>query len=51
MDLAHSLLRDHNVTETALLLGYSNVSHFRAAYREQFGVLPSHTRKLIRVDE
>jgi AraC family transcriptional regulator len=45
MDRAHYLLRDHNVTETALILGYTNVSHFSTAYRKQFGVLPSQTRK------
>ncbi|MBO8085424.1 MAG: helix-turn-helix transcriptional regulator [Marichromatium sp.] len=45
MDRARQLLRQHSVTETALMLGYSNISHFSAAFRKQFGVLPSETRK------
>ncbi|WP_246221712.1 helix-turn-helix transcriptional regulator [Marichromatium bheemlicum] len=45
MDRARQLLRQHSVTETALMLGYSNISHFSAAFRKQFGVLPSETRR------
>lgn len=45
MDRARDLLRSHNVTETALTLGYSNLSHFSTAYRKRFGVLPRHDRK------
>jgi len=39
---ARWLLGQHNVTETAGLLGYSNISHFSSAFRKQFGYLPSH---------
>lgn len=45
MDRARVLLRDHGVTETAMILGYSNVSHFSAAFRKQFGVLPREARR------
>lgn len=45
MDRARQLLRDHSVTETALILGYSNLSHFGTAYRKQFGILPGNERK------
>lgn len=45
MDRARDLLRAHSVTETALTLGYSNLSHFSTAYRKRFGVLPRHERK------
>ncbi|HID73334.1 TPA: AraC family transcriptional regulator [Candidatus Micrarchaeota archaeon] len=47
MERARDLLYDHNVTETALILGYSNISHFSTAFRKQFGVLPSEARKSI----
>jgi len=42
MTRARELLRRHNVTETAGLLGYSNISHFSAAFGRQFGCPPSH---------
>lgn len=45
MDRARHLLCDHGVTETAMILGYSNVSHFSAAFRKQFGVLPREARR------
>lgn len=45
MDRARSLLQHHGVTETAMMLGYSNVSHFSAAFRKQFGVLPREARR------
>lgn len=45
MERARELLCKRNVTETALMLGYSNISHFSAAFRKQFGVLPSEARK------
>jgi len=45
MDHARHLLRDHGVTETAMILGYSNVSHFSSAFRKQFGVLPREARR------
>ena len=47
MERARELLFEHNVTETALILGYSNISHFSTAFRKQFGMLPSEARKSI----
>ncbi|WP_232424209.1 helix-turn-helix transcriptional regulator [Imhoffiella purpurea] len=44
MQEARRLLQHHNVTETAVLLGYTNISHFSAAFRKQFGLLPSRVR-------
>ncbi|MCW5258003.1 AraC family transcriptional regulator [Verminephrobacter aporrectodeae subsp. tuberculatae] len=46
MERARHLMQRHNVTETASLLGYSNLSHFSAAFRKQFGILPSTARRL-----
>jgi len=42
MELAADLLRrgEHNVTETALEVGYSSLSHFSAAFHETFGCCP-----------
>lgn len=42
MDKAAELLRggEHNVTETALEVGYSSLSHFTTAFRETFGCCP-----------
>lgn len=45
MDRARVLLQQNGVTETAMTLGYSNVSHFSAAFRKQFGVLPREARR------
>ncbi|MGF1728648.1 helix-turn-helix transcriptional regulator [Photobacterium kasasachensis] len=45
MKKARQLLRDNNVTETAMILGYSNVSHFSAAFRKQFNIQPRDARK------
>lgn len=45
MDRARELLRRHGVTETAMMLGYSNVSHFGAAFRRRFGILPREIRR------
>lgn len=42
---AKQLLMANSVTETAILMGYSNVSHFSAAFRKQFGVLPKEMRR------
>ncbi|AFJ01574.1 DNA-binding domain-containing protein, AraC-type [Methylophaga frappieri] len=42
---AMNLLKNNNVTETAMILGYSNVSHFSSAFRKQFGVVPSVARR------
>jgi AraC-like DNA-binding protein len=42
MERAAELLksREHNVTETALEVGYSSLSHFSAAFHETFGCCP-----------
>jgi len=45
MKKAMLLLKDYNVTETAMILGYSNVSHFSAAFRKQFNIQPRDARK------
>lgn len=45
MERARVLLDDHRVTETAVMLGYSNISHFSAAFRKQFGILPRDVRR------
>jgi len=45
MEQAQHLLLRHSVTETASLLGYSNISHFSNAFRKQFGALPSDARR------
>lgn len=45
MQKAMNLLKTNNVTETAMLLGYSNVSHFSNAFRKQFGLLPRDARR------
>lgn len=45
MAQARELLRGHSVTETAVMLGYSNISHFSAAFRRAYGVLPREVRK------
>lgn len=45
MQRAKTLLSRYNVTETAMELGYSNVSHFSTAFRKQFGILPKEARK------
>lgn len=44
MQAAMELLQHHNVTETAMQLGYSNASHFSAAFRKQFGMTPRDAR-------
>jgi AraC-like DNA-binding protein len=33
-------LREHNVTEVALEVGYSSLSHFSAAFHETYGCCP-----------
>ena len=47
MEHACRLLRDRNVTETAMDLGYSNVSHFSAAFQRQFGCSPGKWQRLM----
>ncbi|WP_179404978.1 helix-turn-helix domain-containing protein [Burkholderia guangdongensis] len=49
MSRARQLLQRHNVTETAMMVGYSNVSHFSAAFAKQFGYLPSRARQSVLV--
>lgn len=46
MEHARLLLKEKNVTETAMELGYSNVSHFGAAFQKQFGYSPAKWQKL-----
>ena len=50
MTEAMKLLKKNNVTETAILLGYSNISHFSSAFRKQFGVLPRQARQELEPD-
>ena len=45
MGRAKVLLDRHGVSDTATMLGYSNMSHFSAAFRKQHGVLPSEARR------
>jgi AraC family transcriptional regulator len=45
MARARQLLQLHSVTETASILGYSNISHFSTAFRKQYGVLPREARR------
>lgn len=45
MRRAMALLKNNNVTETAIALGYSNISHFSTAFRKQYGVLPKEARQ------
>ncbi|WDP91987.1 MAG: helix-turn-helix transcriptional regulator [Desulfobacter sp.] len=37
---------DTNVSETAWQVGYVNVSHFSAAFKKRFGILPKHYLKM-----
>lgn len=45
MGKARELLQQHGVTDTASMLGYSNISHFSVAFRKQYGVLPRDARR------
>ena len=45
MEHAKKLLKTHSVTETAMELGYSNMSHFSAAFKRQFGKAPHIYRR------
>lgn len=45
MGRAKALLDRHGVSDTAAMLGYSNMSHFSAAFRKQHGMLPSQARR------
>ena len=42
---------DMNVSEVAWAIGYINLSHFSAAYRKRFGVLPKAYLKSIRTQQ
>lgn len=41
MEIAASLLRNHSVTETAQLLGYSSIYTFSRAFRNTYGISPT----------
>ncbi len=47
MEKAFSLLSDHhfNVSQSAIAVGYSNVSHFAQAFREKYGMNPSEVMR------
>lgn len=45
MKKATTLLKDNNVTETAMILGYSNVSHFSAAFFKELNIKPKEFRR------
>lgn len=47
MEYARELLREYNVTETAMMVGYSNFSHFSCAFYKHFGILPRNARRKI----
>ncbi len=50
MKRAMELLKNNNVTETAVALGYSNFSHFSTAFRKQYSVLPKDARRELMYD-
>ncbi|WP_070971812.1 helix-turn-helix domain-containing protein [Vibrio sonorensis] len=50
MKKAMHLLKKNNVTETAVALGYSNISHFSNAFRKQYGLLPNDARRELMYD-
>lgn len=50
MKRAMELLKNNNVTETAVALGYSNISHFSTAFRKQYSVLPKDARRELMYD-
>lgn len=47
LERAFSLLeqKDHNVSEAACAVGYTNVSHFSEAFRKRFGIAPHVLRR------
>lgn len=45
MAKAKELLKNHSVTDAAVSLGYSNISHFSTAFRKQYGLLPSEIKR------
>lgn len=40
-----AVITKQGVTETVIIMGYRNISHFRAAFKKQFGVLPKQVRR------
>ncbi len=46
MERAYSLLKEntHTILEIAIMVGYTNPSHFARAFREQFGLNPKQIR-------
>jgi AraC-like DNA-binding protein len=47
---AREMLRTHTVTETALELGYENISHFIHLFREKYNLTPKQFQKLYAVN-
>ncbi|MEL6439903.1 MAG: helix-turn-helix domain-containing protein [Cyanobacteria bacterium J06621_8] len=47
MERSHLLLSsgEMNVTEVAQTVGYTNLSHFAAAFRKKYGINPSIIKK------
>ena len=41
---ALELLKEHTVSDTAVLLGYSSIYTFSRAYKSYYGFSPSHTK-------
>jgi AraC-like DNA-binding protein len=48
---ARDMLRTHTVTETALELGYENISHFIHLFREKYSLTPKQFQKVYAVSE
>lgn len=40
IDRARYLLKENNVTEVAMSLGFENISHFIRLFKEAYGVTP-----------
>lgn len=43
---AKNLLKSHNVTEVAYELGYENISHFIAVFKNKYGITPKHYKSI-----
>lgn len=37
---------DYNVNQAAMMTGFSQMAHFRATFKKEFGILPSEVRKI-----
>ncbi|NMD71671.1 AraC family transcriptional regulator [Bacillus sp. DNRA2] len=46
---AKNLLEYHNVTEVAYELGYENISHFIALFKNKYGITPKHYKSIGKV--